>query len=145
MIYDLHTWYLSGVPFILAVAMSVASNAKFNGILRDLGGTIRSQVNLAAVKEGINLSMMLALAYIGVWVAMLVVTGIYVVSGRTTMQGFVGHVFAFGVATLPFGLWSKAVEKRFKAMKVEATDPAVEETWRRWLKEWGQARLRLPD
>lgn len=145
MIYDLHTWYLSGLPFVLAVAMSLASNAKFDGVLRDLGGTIRSQVDLEAVKEAINLSMVLALAYIGVWVAMLAATGLFVASGRTTMRGLIGHVFAFGVSTLPFGLWSKAVEKRFRAMKVEATDPAVGEKWRRWLKEWGQARLKLSD
>jgi len=68
-----------------------------------------------------------------------------VLSGLTVFKGAVGHFLIFGVATLPFGIWSKKVEDRFRAMKVECTDPSVETTFARWLVEWKQPRLRVSE
>jgi len=145
MFYDASTWYLSVVPVALAVFISFAANAKLSATVKALGGKIRTRLDLQPVKEAINLNKLLAWTYIAVWLGQIVAVALCAFEGLTTLTGAIGHVFVFGVVTLPFGLWSKSVEKKFKGMRVEPDDPFVGQTWQRWLIEWRQPSLSVRD
>jgi len=145
MFYDTSTWYLSVVPVVIAIAISLVANNKLSRTVSDLGGRIRTRQDLQPVKEAINLNKALAWTYIVVWLGQLASVALCFLSGLTTFRGGVGHVFVFGVVTLPFGLWSKGVEKKFKGMAVEPDDPYVGQTWKRWLAEWRQPSLRVKE
>ncbi len=145
MLFDSGTWYLSAVPVLIAVVISLMGNMRLNDTYRRLGGVIRTRSQLVVVRGSINQNKALAFAYLGLWVLFTVVLALAVISGLTALKGAAGHFLVFGLATLPFGLWSKKVENRFRAMKVESNDPAVESTFARWLAEWKQPRLRVSD
>jgi hypothetical protein len=145
MFFDGATWYLSAIPVLIAVAISLTGNARLNDTYSRLGGVIRTRSQLVVVRGSINQNKALAFAYLGLWVLFTAALVLAVLSGLTVFKGAVGHFLIFGVATLPFGIWSKKVEDRFRAMKVECTDPSVETTFARWLVEWKQPRLRVSE
>ena len=139
------TWYLSLVPVALAVLLSVIANNKLGQTVRDLGGRIRTRADLPAVKAAINLNKSLAMVYILVWLGQIAACALAAMKGFTTVRGAIGHVFVFGVATLPFGLWSKSVESRFKSMHIDPSDPYVGQTWQRWLVDWKKPGFTIKD
>ncbi len=145
MLFDSGTWYLSVVPILVAVAISLAGNTKLDDTYRRLGGVIRTRSEMVVVRGSINRNKALALAYLGLWVLFTAVLVLAVISGLTVLKGAAGHFLIFGLATLPFGLWSKKVENRFKTMRVESDDPSMEATYARWLVEWRQPRLRVSE
>lgn len=145
MFFDGATWYLSAVPVLVAVIISLTGNKRLNETYRRLGGVIRTRSQLVVVRGCINQNKALAFTYLGLWVLFTAALVLAVVSGLAVFKGAVGHFLIFGVATLPLGLWSKKVEERFRAMKVESTDPSVETTFARWLVEWKQPRLRVSE
>ena len=61
------------------------------------------------------------------------------------MSGAAKCVFAFGVLTLPGGLWSKSVENKFKGMTVDSTDPTLPQTFSRYLVDWRKPSLKIPE
>jgi hypothetical protein len=145
MLFDPGTWYLSAVPVLVAVILSLAGNKRLNDTYRRLGGVVRTRSQLVVVRGSINQNKALAFAYLGLWILFTAVLAIAVVAGLTVFKGAVGHFLVFGLATLPFGLWSKKVEDRFRAMRVDSDDPSVEGTFARWLVEWKQPRLRVSE
>lgn len=139
------TWYLSIVPVAVAVLLSFIANNKLSQTVRDLGGHVRTRADLPAVKAAINLNKSLAMVYILVWLGQIAACVLAATKGLVTIRGAIGHVFVFGILTLPFGLWSKSVEARFKNMKVDPADPYVGHTWQRWLVDWKKAGFSIKD
>ncbi len=145
MIYDFSTWYLSVVPVCLAVLISVAGNAGLKGTMRQLGGRVQTHHDLAEVRRAINGNKRLAWAYMALWLGQVLALVLAVLGGLTPFTGAVGHVFAFGVLTLPAGLWAKAVEGRFKAMAVDPSDASLAQTFQRYLVDWKKPSLSIPE
>lgn len=145
MTYDFSTWYLSVVPVILAVLLGVAGNAGLKGTMRQLGGRIQTHQDLAAARLAINANKRLAWAYLALWLGQMIAVAFAVKAGLTTFLGAVGHLFAFGVLTLPAGLWAKSVENTFKAMAVDRSDPALAQTFQRYLADWKKPSLTIPE
>lgn len=145
MTYDFSTWYLSIVPVILAVLISVAGNAGLKGTMRQLDGRVQTHQDLAAVRLAINANKRLAWAYMALWIGQILAVALAVKTGLTTFFGAVGHVFAFGVLTLPAGLWARSVENTFKAMAVDRSDPALAQTFHRYLVDWKKPSFSIPE
>ncbi|MEW6758779.1 MAG: hypothetical protein AB1347_11210 [Acidobacteriota bacterium] len=145
MLYDASTWYLSVVPAAVATGVGLAGGMRLEGVRSSIGGAIRTRSDLEAVRRAIELNMALALAYIGLWIASIAVLLWAVKSGLTPIPGAAGHFLVLGLLTLPCGLWNKAVEKRFRAMPVEGSDPSLAATFARWLEEWKKRPLGLSD
>lgn len=142
---DVSTWYLSVVPVILAYALSVAANTKLEAVRKELGSAVRTRRDLGAVREAINFNKLLAWTYLALWAGQIVALVLAVKGGLTPFGGAVGHVFVFGVGTLPGGLWSKAVENRFEAMAVEGSDPDLPALFQRYLSDWKRPSLSVPE
>jgi hypothetical protein len=145
MLYDASTWYLSIVPAAVATGVGLAGGMRLEGVRSSLGGAVRTRSDLDLVRRAIELNMVLALAYIGLWIASIAVLLWAVKSGLTPIPGAAGHFLVLGLLTLPCGLWNRAVEKRFRAMAVEGSDPSIAETFTRWLGEWKKRPLGLSD
>jgi len=58
---------------------------------------------------------------------------------------FATHILIFSVVTLPLWLFGMNREKLIKNMKVEASDPEIAETYKRYLKQWKEPRFMLTD
>jgi hypothetical protein len=145
MLFDVSTWYLSAVPVLLAYVISFAANAKLDAVRKELGSAVRTRRDLGAVREAINFNKILGWTYLALWAGQIVALVLAVKAGLTPFRGAVGHVFIFGVATLPGGLWSKSVENRFKAMTVEGSDPDLKSAFQRYLVDWNKPSLSVPE
>ena len=58
---------------------------------------------------------------------------------------FATHILIFSVVKLPLWLFGMNREKLIKNMKVEASDPEIAETYKRYLKQWKEPRFMLTD
>ncbi len=145
MLYDVATWYLSVVPVLVALGISALANTRLGATARELGGAIRSHGDLVPVRQASNYNKRLAWAYIALWLGQLAAVAAAAVTGLTTFPGAVGHVFAFGVLTLPAGLWTKRVEGKFRALAVEGGDPALARTYQRYLADWKKPSFSIPE
>ncbi|MGB7055476.1 MAG: hypothetical protein WBE28_09175 [bacterium] len=124
--------------------MQIYSNRR-NAVVNDqTRGVIRSQQDLLAVKNAINLSMRLAVIYILLFVLFILLMGLSVARGGSLGQAAL-CLFIFGIVTLPLGLIGKSYEKRIKTLQVEADDPQIKEKFRQYLKQWNEARFGLSD
>jgi hypothetical protein len=88
--------------------------------------------------------MRLAVVYIGLFVLFVVILAIFAGRGASIFRAGLS-LFVFGIVTLPVGLMGKKFEKRIRSMRIEADDPAIRETYERWLVQWDQPRFQLPD
>lgn len=145
MFYDVSTWYISVGAVAMAVLISTIANAHLLDAMRRVEGKVRWFRDLAPLRDAINFNKRLAWAYISLWLILILVLVLAVTVGLTPFRGAVGHVFAFGVLTLPSSLWTKQVEKKFKGMPVESDDPVVATTFRRYLLDWGKPSLAIPE
>jgi hypothetical protein len=145
MAFDASTWYLSVLPILLAYLISLVANMKLNGTREAIGGAIRSHHDLEQVRGAINQNKACAWLYLALWAVFLV--GLVVCARFTelTFREAVGHIFAFGLLTLPGGLWSKAVENKFKAMTVDASDPSLREKRDRYFVNWKKSGFTVPE
>jgi hypothetical protein len=141
----LATWYCSIVPALIAAVMQWISVSKQKQIMAELGGRITSSRDLRPVREAINLSMILAVVYMVLYGGLGLVLVLLMLSGFFSPLVMGAHLLVFGVITLPIGLWAKTVENRFKAMEVSPDEPDLLETFQRYLKQWNEPRLRLPN
>jgi len=128
----------------IAVGMHVISSRKNIQVYKETNGVIRSQLDLNKVKEAINISMRFAMIYIGVFIVFIILLIAAWRSGESFMNGVLA-MFLFGVITLPLGLAGKHFEKKIRKMTVEADDPRLEQTYRKYLKMWDQPRFQLPE
>ena len=128
----------------IAIVMHIISTQKNIQVYKETGGVIRSPLDLSKVKEAINLSMRLAIFYIGLFIVYLVLLILAWRGGEPFLRGAL-VLFVFGIVTLPLGLIGKHFEMKIKKMKVEADDPMIEQKFQRYLKIWEQPRFQLPE
>lgn len=122
--------------------MQIKSNRKNTEVFEKTRGVIKSRQDLLAVKEAIDLSMKLAVVYIGMFVLFIVLLAIFVARG-TPLGHAALSLFIFGIVTLPVGLIGKRYEKRIKTMQVQADDPDITDEFQQYLKQWNEARFQL--
>jgi hypothetical protein len=137
-------FYATAIFIAIAVGMQVISVRSIQQVSEKTKGLIRSRRDLLLVRSAINMSMRLAVVYIGLFVLFVVLLAVFVGRGTPIVRAGLS-LFVFGIVTLPVGLMGKKFEKRIRSMKVETDDPAIAETFERWLIQWNQARLQLPD
>ena len=128
MTYDTSTWYLTVIPVILAYLLSILANMKLNAVRSQLGGAVRTLQDLGEVRGGILFNKRCAWLYLALWGGFFAWLVASVQFAGLTFAAAVGHFFAFGVLTLPGGLWTRSVETKFKAMMVDRSDPALGKT-----------------
>jgi hypothetical protein len=124
--------------------MQIKSNRKNSQVYEKANGVIKTRQDLLAVKDAINLSMKLAVVYIGMFVLFIVLLALFVARG-TSLGHAALSLFVFGIVTLPVGLIGKQHEKRIKTMQVEADDPEIAKKFQQYLKQWNEARFQLPE
>jgi hypothetical protein len=139
------SWYLSVVPMLIGVAMQLANTNKMAKTHALMNGTIRSWFHLRRVRDAINLSMRLAIIYIGLFAGMFVVLLTFVLFSGMSITTLATHMFLFGIFTLPVGLWAKGIEGRVKNLAVQAEDPEIERRFNDYVKQWGEPRLKLQE
>lgn len=138
------SWFVSAVPLLPAIIMAVADRERAAKALRELGGEIRSFEDLERLRPAIDLSMILAMAYLGLVLAFMGALGACAVFTDMSNGLAVLHLgFFFGVGVGPF-LWARPKERALRHLTVTAQDPEVEARYRKWLVMWDEARLRLP-
>jgi hypothetical protein len=124
--------------------MQIKSNRTNAAVCAKTGGVLRSRQDLLAVKQAVNLSMRMAVIYIVMFILFVLLLGIFVARGASFGQAAL-CLFIFGIVTLPVGLIGRGYEKRIKMMRVESGDPEIAEKFQLYLKQWNEARFRLPD
>jgi hypothetical protein len=138
---------------VLVLAASVLAAVVFHGLsvyriesLREkTKGVIRTRQDLQAVKDVISLNMRMAIFYILFWLLLIAVLVGMVVTAMIAFPQALMVFFLFGVITLPMGLIGKHFEKKIHSLKVESGDPALSETFQRYLVQWKEPRFSLPD
>jgi hypothetical protein len=145
MAYDTSTWYLTFIPVVLAYLLSLLANVNLDGVRRNLGGAVRTRQDLGAVRGAILFNKKCAWLYMAPWGCFLVCLVVSVQFTELTFRGAVGHLFAFGVLTLPGGLWTKSVEGKFKAMAIDGGDPELKKAFDRHLVAWKQWGFTIPE
>ena len=129
---------------VVAICMQVKSNRKNSQVYERTNGVIKTHQDLIAVKEVINLSMKLAVVYIGMFVLFIMLLAFFVARGVSLGQAALG-LFIFGIITLPVGLIGRRYEKRIKTMQVQSDDPEIKDKFQQYLKQWNEARFQLPE
>jgi len=118
---------------IIAALMHLYNIAKSRGLTQQTRGIIRS-----------SLSMQLAIYYIAMSLLLLAVLA-YLVMGGLSFATAMGQLFLFGIITLPMGLIGKHFEDQVRRMEIQPPDPALQETYARYLAQWKEPRFKLPD
>lgn len=137
--------------FVLAVSVLVAlvfhglSVYRIESLREKTKGVIRTRQDLQAVKDVISLNMRMAIFYILFWLLLIAVLVGMVVTAMIAFPQALMVFFLFGVITLPMGLIGKHLEKKIHSLKVESGDPALAETFQRYLVQWKEPRFSLPD
>jgi hypothetical protein len=124
--------------------MQVKSNRKNSQVYEKTKGVIKTRQDLSAVKDVINLSMKLAVVYIGMFVLFIVLLALFVARGTPLGHAAVS-LFIFGIVTLPVGLIGKRYEKKIKTMQVQSDDPEIANKFQQYLKQWNEARFQLSE
>ncbi|RKZ28777.1 hypothetical protein DRQ36_09925 [bacterium] len=89
--------------------------------------------------------MILATMFIAMFFVVLLVGFYMVFFMKLHFLIFATHILIFSVVTLPLWLFGMNREKLIKNMKVEASDPEIAETYKRYLKQWKEPRFMLTD
>ena len=138
--YQIPVW---AVIFIAGL-MHFYNTSKTRELIKRTGGVIRSRNDLLLVKEIINISMQLAIYYIALSILFIAVLGFLVIKGYSFFSA-IGQLFIFGIVTLPMGLVGKHYEDKVRQMEIQSSDPALQETYQRYLIQWKEPRFKLPD
>lgn len=113
-------------------------------LVNDIKGVIRTRQNLMMVKGTINLSMKLAIYYLAMCGAMLLIYLLLVSKGMPFIS-MMGKLFVFGVVTLPAGLIGKHFEKKIKNLTVESEDQTLAAAFTDYLSQWERPQYQLKD
>ncbi|HKR01196.1 MAG TPA: hypothetical protein VJT09_11010 [Pyrinomonadaceae bacterium] len=142
----LRPWPLLVIPAVLYCVIIVAGSMKLAATYKSLGGKIASNEDLAVMKKAINLNMMIAI-FIFVYFAAYIALMFYLTfNGRVsliTAAIYVPLVTSAGLACSL--LYAKKIEKKAKNMTITTEDPQILQTYWRWVKQWDEPRLKLPD
>lgn len=129
---------------VIAGLMHFYNSTQSRELIKRTGGVIRSHSDLLLVKEAINLSMQMAVYYIVLSAVFVAVLGVMVIRGYPFFSA-IGQLFIFGIVTLPMGLIGKHFEDKVRQMEVQSSDPALQETYQKFLVQWKEPRFKLPD
>ncbi|MEO0205925.1 MAG: hypothetical protein ABIL22_04540 [candidate division WOR-3 bacterium] len=131
------------VAILLSVGMQAYSVNRIVTFIRNRRGVIRSRIDLAELKEVINLNMKLAVVYIVLYVVFFILIVLMFVGGWASQAILI--MFLFGIITLPVGLIGKHYENKIKSLRIESDDKEIERIFDTYLVQWKQARWKLPD
>ena len=141
----IETWYLSAIPIAIYSIICWVNAAKIRRVFDETGRAIRFDRDLQLVREAINFNMMWAVitgaSYVLYFFAMAYQLAASDVAAY--VAGF--HLMAVSLVTYIGGSKSKKLEAELKNMQVQSVDPKLRSTYDRWIRQWGEARLRLSD
>lgn len=135
--------YILIITFVACIGLQIYSISKIQILLRETKTVIRCRRDLLAVKDVINLNMKLAILYIVLFIGVFIIA-VHLFVTNSPLSG-AAILFIFGTITLPFGLIGKHFENKIKSMEIQSSEPDIEETFKRYLVQWKQARFKLPD
>lgn len=143
---EVRHWPLVVVPTVLYCVLILVGSRKLAAAYQSLGGRITSEEDLSVIKKAINQNMMLAI------ILLVIVLGYIGGMFYLALNGYISFLRAAAyMPILPIAglicslLYARKIEKRAKNMTVTAENPQIRETYRRWVKQWNELRLRLPD
>ncbi len=141
----IETWYLSAAPIAIYSIICWVNAAKINRVFQETGRAIRFDRDLQLVREAINFNMMWAVIAGGFYLLYFFAMAYQLATGGLTayVAGF--HFTALALVTYVGGRKSKKLEAELKTMHVASADPGLRFTYDRWIRQWGEARLRLSD
>jgi hypothetical protein len=142
----LRTWPVAFFPVLILCSLASWASRRIAATLDELGDTIRSRHDLSLLRRAINLNMATAML-------LLILGALYIALLHYSMRA--GHISSnrtlaayAAFSALSFMACHKLrispVERRAREMTILCDDPGVEETYRRWLRQWREARLWLP-
>jgi len=126
-----------------AIGLQAFSMVKIQNLMQQTKGIIRTRTDLNCVRDTINLNMLLAVVYIIVFVLFSICLVWFFMHGVPLIRVSL-VLFLFGIITLPVGFAGKHFEKKIRSLEVQSTDPAIAETFQRYLKQWKEPRFHLP-
>jgi hypothetical protein len=138
-------WVILGIAVLVALGFHGLMVRQITSLVERTKGVIRTRQDLQAVKDVISSNMKMAVAYIVFWVLLIAVLVGMVATQRLLFSQALTVFFLFGVITLPIGLIGRHFEKKIRALKVESGDPALDETFQRYLVQWKEPHFGLPD
>ncbi len=147
--YTLDTWFLSVGAGIMIAVMLWLNVRKRQDFIRETGGVLRTREHLKKLRDTIHYNMKSAIIFIVLFAVSMAII-IFYTKGRYPLspsRAFVtgNHFMILGIFSLIASQISRVSEKKLKRLKVDSTDPVIETTYKRWLKEWRQVRLKLSD
>jgi len=139
------SWFLTVIPIVIAVIMHLVNSNKMGHTHSKLNGVIRNRRDLHLVRDAINTSMTLAIAYMAMF-AIYIIAGIILIAfGRIHIFIYSIHIFIFGIITLPIALIGRVFEKRIKNLNVESHDSDIGIIYQDYLNQWNQPRLKIKE
>lgn len=140
----LDNWYFAVLPTLVYCGVGIAATRRLEATLDYLGGAIRSRADLTDFRRVVNLNMALALVVLLMAALYTLALGFSLMTGRLSPTTFFVYVCFLPLAGAACNqLYFRRVEARARDLRVVSADPEIEATYRRWLKEWGEPRLRL--
>jgi hypothetical protein len=122
----------------------VASQKK-RSVKNEIQSTIKSWDDLGLVKAAMNLEMLvsvIAVAELAIFVCLLVYL---LIQGVISLRAVASHLMLLAVGCSMSIPYFRKIENDFRNIRVESDDPEIAATFERWLKQWKELRLKLPD
>jgi len=139
----LMSFVILSTAVLIAIIFHGYNIAKIKTVMQKTNGTINSLHDLHLVKEAINLSMKLAVYYIIFFILLIIVLAVLVLNRMLGQAALI--LFLFGIITLIVGLIGRTHENKIRKMEVKSDDPELKETFERYIKQWAEPRLQLPE
>lgn len=140
----LKTWYLSAVPVFIFLKTARVGARRLRSAIAELDSVVETSADLRVVRDAINLNMRLAVLLAAEVAATFCGWALAALSG-VGPETVAIHMLIFAAASVAGWLPNRRVEREFRALRVTSADPSVALTFGRWLKQWREVRLRLPD
>lgn len=142
--YESWAYAILWLSVIAAAVMHWMLVDKTKCVDREIRGVIKTRQHLMLAKEAINLSMRMAIYYLAMCGAVLVLYLVLVAKGLTYIS-VIGKMFIFGIITLPMGLIAKHFEKRIKDIRVESDDPTLDSLFSDYLDRWHKPQFQIKE
>jgi hypothetical protein len=141
----IETRYLSAVPIAIYSAILLANATKIRKVFEETRRAVRFDRDLQLVREAINFNMRWAVVAGGFYILYFFAMAYLLATGgvKVYVAGF--HLTALSLVTYVGGRHSKKLEAELKNLDAQSADPTVRSTYERSIRQWGEARLRLPD
>ena len=139
----LMSFVILSTAVLIAIIFHAYNITKIKTVIKKTNGKINSLHDLHLVKEAINLSMKLAVYYIIFFILLIVILAVLVLNRMLGQAALI--LFLFGIITLIVGLIGRKYETKIRKMEVKSDDPKLKETFERYIKQWTEPRLQLPE